>query len=83
MVDAERQADELRFIRLTMGWPHWPFLPLKLLGGGRFGVLFDSSDGQFWFREGNVFKLMEGEQRLEEWTSVDIEALVRDGWVVD
>lgn len=81
----EQKADDLRFMLNTSGWLNWPYLPIKIPGQHKVGVLWSGTlDGPPTFkvaREGNLFaldKLKEG-----DWEDVDPAVLVEEGWVVD
>lgn len=72
---------DLEFIvDYRMGWPHWPYLPLKKRTG-ETGLLFDASTAGFLFGEGlNMWK---GGWEATDFKQVEPSKLVEDGWLVD
>ena len=82
--------DDLIFLRETMRWPAWPYLPVKNSKKDLIGILFDFSDEDkkkgIYVAEGNLISFAHGEM---EWKDMpkhhykDHVEMLLDGWMVD
>jgi hypothetical protein len=86
----ERRQQDAMFIRETVGWPLWPFLPVKTLGDNRrIGFLFDGKEVQNRVFLMNLLSVKEYLDKGGKWEDIpskqydSLEALLDDGWVVD
>lgn len=92
-VNAERLPDDLTFLKDPDSWPNWPFLPIKRRDNSlvrkNLGVLVASEEyakGHIIVNHVYLFSLP---KTTEDWNACpkteydSLEALLRDGWIVD
>lgn len=90
------KVTDAQFISDVNQWPQWPFLPLKRWREGHdqeHGFLLDATDqeARFVIYKLNMFRLGElSNDQIEEayktcvkYKYDDVEALLRDEWMVD
>lgn len=89
----DQQCKDGQFIKETMLWPSWPWLPVKRsakVGMPDCAALFDKGDGTYPVYMENLFTMADKcktdpdfMKKVEVKVYPTLEALLMDGWMVD